>query len=65
MTTILINTKEKSSAKFILELIERLGEKAITISPENQEDVLLGAIMDNEKTGETVSRAAIFKKLRK
>lgn len=64
METIVINTKDKSSAKFILDLISRLGEKGRILDTEQKEDFALGMLMKKEKTGKKVSRATIFKKLK-
>ena len=65
MTTILINTKENSNAKFILELVAKLGEQGKILKATEQEDFLMGAYIKAEKTGKTVSRETIFKKLKK
>lgn len=64
METIVINTKDKSSAKFILDLITRLGEKGRILDTEQKEDFALGMLMKKEKTGKEVSRATINKKLK-
>lgn len=65
METLLINTKNPGNAKFILELVKKLGEEGKILSIEQQEDYFLGAMMLNEKTGEKVSRNEIFEKLNK
>ncbi len=65
METLLINTRDSSNAKFILELVKKLGEEGEILSAEQQEDYFLGAMMLNEKTGEKVSRNKIFEKLNK
>ena len=65
METLLINTKNSSNAKFILELVKKLGEEGKILTTEQQEDYFLGAMMSNEKTGEKVSRNEIFEKLNK
>lgn len=65
METIIINTKKSSNAKFILELVNKLGETGKILKTSEQEDFLLGTIIDVEKTEKTVSREAIFKKLKK
>jgi len=64
METIIINTRKSGNAKFILELVEKLGENGRILNKEEQEDFLLGSLMQTEKTGKTVSRATIFKKLK-
>lgn len=63
MDTIIINTTKDGNAKFILELVEKLGETGKILSEEEQEDFLLGTIMQADKTSETVSRDSIFKRL--
>ncbi len=65
METILINTKNTSNAKFILELAKKLGENGKILNFEQQEDYFLGAMIANEKTGVKVSRNQIFEKLKK
>ena len=63
METLIIKTKTISNANFILQLVEKLGETGKILSVEEQEDFLLGAMMSKEKTGKSVSRETIFKKL--
>lgn len=65
METLLINTKNPSNTKFILELVKKLGEEGKILSLDQQEDYFLGALMSIEKTGEKVSRKEIFEKLNK
>ena len=60
-----INTKNSSNAKFILELVKKLGESGKILTEEQQEDYFLGALMNKEKTGVKVLRSTIFKKLKK
>lgn len=62
MGAILIKADSKSS-KILKELAERLGGDVTTISDEQYEDVLLGVLIDKEKTGKNTTRDAIFKKL--
>lgn len=64
METLIINTKNANNAKLILELVQKLGESAKILSLEDQEDFLLGLIMNIEKTNEKVSRETIFNKLK-
>jgi len=65
MDTLIINTKNPGNAKLLLELVERLGEKGKILNKQEQEDFLLGNILMAEKTGITVSRETIMKKLKK
>jgi len=62
MAAILIKADSKSN-KLLKELAEKLGGNVTTITEEQYEDVLLGSLMDKEKTGKNTTRAAIFKKL--
>lgn len=54
---------DNRSRKILKELAEQLGAQVTDIKDDQYEDFLLGQIMDNEKTGKTVSRAKIFNKL--
>ena len=65
MDTLIINTKNPGNAKLLLELVKKLGEKGKILNKQEQEDFLLGNIMRVEKTGKTVSRDAIMKKLKR
>jgi hypothetical protein len=65
METVVINTKNASSAKFILELVQKLGESGKILNVQEKEDFFLGALMNVEKTDKKVSRETIFKKLKK
>jgi hypothetical protein len=62
MGAIVIKADSKSS-KILKELAEKLGGDVTTITEEQYEDVLLGTLMNKEKTGKNSSRSAIFKKL--
>jgi hypothetical protein len=63
MSTILIKA-DKSSNKILASLAENLGGSVIDVNDEQFEDLMLGTLMDRVKTGKTVSKAAILKKLR-
>ncbi|MCF8321522.1 MAG: hypothetical protein K9I26_00080 [Flavobacterium sp.] len=65
METLLINTKNSSNAKFILQLVKKLGEEGKILNTDEKEDYFFGAMILNEKTGENVSRNEIFEKLNK
>ncbi len=62
MGAILINADDQSN-KLLKALAEKLGGNVTQIDEEQYEEILLGTLMDKEKTGETSSRATIFKKL--
>ena len=63
MSIIVIKADSKSS-KILKELAERLGGDVTTISDEQYEDVLLGALMEKEKTGKA-DRKDIYKRFPK
>lgn len=65
MDTLIINTKNSENAELILELVKRLGEEGKILTREEQEDFLLGKIMENENSGKDVSKEAILKQLGK
>ena len=65
METLIITTKNANNAKFILELVQKLGESGKILNVEEKEDFFLGALMNIEKTNKKVSRETIFKKLKK
>ena len=55
MSALVVKTDSKSS-KILKELAERLGGDVTTISDEQYEDLLLGALMEKEKTGKNTSK---------
>lgn len=62
MSAIVINTDSKSS-RILAELAKRLGGEVTPISDGQLEDLMLGNMMDREKTGKTVSKERIMKLL--
>lgn len=63
MSTILIKADRKSN-KILTELAKKLGGKVIDMNDEQFEDLMLGSLMNNVKTGKTVSKSVILKKLK-
>jgi hypothetical protein len=59
------NIKNPENAKILLQLVRKLGEQGKILNKQEQEDFLLGKIISEEKTGKTVSRDTIMKKLKK
>jgi hypothetical protein len=55
---------DKQSSKILSELAKKLGANVVDIKDEQFEDFMLGTLMDSVKTGKTVSRNTIFKKLK-
>lgn len=63
MSTILIQA-DKQSSKILSELAKKLGGHVIDIKDNQFENFMLGTQMDKVKTGKTVSKDSILKKLR-
>ena len=63
MGAIIIKADNQSS-RILKELAERLGATVQSVNDSQYEDFMLGTLMDSEKTGKTVSREEIFKKLK-
>ena len=62
MSAIVIKADNKDT-KILKELAMKLGANVLNIKEEQYEDLALGLLMDKSKTGETVSRDTIMKKL--
>ena len=62
MGSIVIKADNKSN-QLLKELAEKLGGTVTQIDEEQYEDLLLGTLMDQEKTGKNISRTTVFKKL--
>ena len=62
MSAIVIKADSKSN-KILKELAKKLGGNVLPIDDNQFEYIALGALMDKEKTGETVSREDIMKNL--
>jgi hypothetical protein len=63
MSTILIKA-DKQSNKILADLAKKLGGDVLSINDNVLEDLMFGQMMDSVKTGETVSKADILKKLK-
>ncbi len=63
MSTILIKV-DKQSSKILAELAKKLGGNVIDMKADQFEDFMLGNTMDKVKTGKTISKESILKKLR-
>lgn len=63
MSTILIKADKKSN-KILSELAIKLGGNVIDVKDEQFEDFLLGTLIDKVKTGKSVSKNSVLKKLR-
>ena len=54
---------DSQSNKILKALAEKLGGDVIQLDEEQYEDLMLGKLMEKEKTGKLTTREAIFKKL--
>ena len=59
METILIQTASKSKMKLFLDLAKQLGENVKVLDKEIAEDLALGKLMQQSKTGKYVSKESI------
>ena len=62
MSAIVIKADNQSS-RILKELAKKLGANVLNIKDNQYEDLSLGYLMDKVKTGKTVRRATIMKKL--
>ena len=63
MSTILIKA-DKQSNKILADLAKKLGGDVLNINDNVLEDLMFGQMMDSVKTGETLSKSEILKKLK-
>jgi hypothetical protein len=63
MSSILIKTDNKNS-KLLSELAKQLGCNVLPVNDDQFDDLILGMHMDSVKTGKTVSKKSILKKLK-
>jgi hypothetical protein len=64
MASILIQSDNSEDMDLIVKLAKKLGIQVNDISDEVSEDLTLGKVMTKLKTGTSVSRDSIMKKLR-
>ena len=65
MTSLIIQSDDIDNLELIAKLAKKLGVKVNSVTEEQSEDLALGAIMTSAKTGKSVSRDVIMKKLHK
>ncbi|MFZ1749979.1 MAG: hypothetical protein WAU01_07295 [Saprospiraceae bacterium] len=63
MAAIVIRADKKSN-KILSELAKKLGGSVLDLKDEQYEDIVLGSMMDEVKTNETVDKATILNKLK-
>jgi hypothetical protein len=64
MSVIVIKGTDKKNARLIIELAKQLGGKVSGLSDEQYEDIMLGKMMDEIKTGIEVPKSVILEKLK-
>jgi len=64
MSAIIIKADNQGN-KILLELAKKLGADVLTLNDKQFEDIALGTLMENQKTGQTVTREEIFRKFKK
>ena len=64
MASIIIQSENTDNLELISKLAKKLGIHVSTVTDEQSEDLALGSLMVKSKTGKSVSRNAIMKKLR-
>ncbi|HEY5326904.1 MAG TPA: hypothetical protein VIJ27_07880 [Mucilaginibacter sp.] len=65
MASLIIQSENSDNLELIAKLAQKLGIHVNSVTEEQSEDLAMGAIMTNAKTGKSVSRDSIMKKLRK
>jgi bifunctional pyridoxal-dependent enzyme with beta-cystathionase and maltose regulon repressor activities len=63
MASIIIQSDNSDNLELIAKLAKKLGIQVNDISDELSEDLALGKIMSKSKTGASVSRESVMKKL--
>jgi hypothetical protein len=64
METALIQLPTKEDLELLMTLARKMGGKSINLTEEESEDLALGVLMQQERTGELVSREEVMAKLR-
>jgi len=64
MEAIIIKSENAENLKLLADFARRLGEQVSLLDAAQAEDFALGMLMEQEKTGEQVSRDVIMSKLR-
>lgn len=64
METIVIQTQSKNTAKLLVELAKKLGEKVQLLDKDASEDFAFGEMLKSEKTNKLVSKESILEQLR-
>lgn len=63
MKAVVINPKNSSELKFVTELLNKLGIKSASISPEALEDLAMSKLLKKVDKSKKASRSEVMKKL--
>ena len=64
MQSILTQTNSKSTQKLLIQLAQKLGNKVSILKPSMIEDLAFGTMIQDAKTGKTVSKKSIVSLLK-
>lgn len=64
MATLLLESKSATTIKLLLDLAKKLGVKVRVLDDTELEDLMLGKLMEKERTDEFVDKAVIMKILK-
>ncbi len=65
METALIQLPTKEDLELFMTLVRKMGGKGVNLTEDESEDIALGVLMQQERTGEAVSREEVMAKLRR
>jgi hypothetical protein len=63
MAAIIIKSDNLKNLKLLADLAQQLGGKAASVNADDVEDLLLGELMNREKTGRKANKAKVMKML--
>jgi len=64
METALIQLPTKEDLELLMALVRKMGGKSVNLTEDESEDLALGVLMQQQRTGENVSREEVMAKLR-
>ena len=63
MATIITKSENAKNLRLLASLAKRLGDQATSVNAEALEDLMLGELMNRQKTGEKADKQKILKML--
>jgi hypothetical protein len=64
METALIQLPTREDLELLMALVRKMGGKSVNLTEDELEDLSLGVLMQQQRTGENVSREEVMAKLR-